>query len=106
MNYSFRYHFANMVLSSYFTIDSLYHSRSSLNSSDFKSLFIRPYIDPETIKTGRILFHATKVYITNLKCVYNRRSLTYQLRSNIDDVPIDWKYNPYNHSTEEFETWS
>ena len=105
-DYSFRSHFANLVLSSSCTIDSLLHSRSSLHSSDFKSLFIRPYIDPETIKTGRILFHATKVFITNLKCVFNRRSLTYQLRSNIDDVPIDWKADPYNHSTEEFDTLS
>ena len=88
MYYSFRSHFANLVLSSLCTIDSLLHSRSSLHSSDFKSLFIRPYIDRETIKTGRIVFHATKVCITNLKCVFNRRSLTYQLRSNIDDVPI------------------
>ena len=48
-DYSFRSHFANRVLTSYCTIDSILHSRSSLHSSDFKSLFIRPYIDPETI---------------------------------------------------------
>ena len=86
-------------------IDSLLHSRSSLHSSDFESLLIRPYIDPETIKTGRILFHATKVCINNLKCVFNRRSSTYQLRSNIDNIPIYWKADPYKHSTKEFETY-
>ena len=59
-DYSFRYHFANLVLSSSCTIGSLLHSRSSLHSSDFKFLCMRPYIDRETIKTGRILFHATK----------------------------------------------
>ena len=101
-DYSFRSHFANLVLSSSCMIDSLLLSRSSLHSSDFKYLFILPYIDTATIKTIRILFHATKVCITNLKCVFNRRSLTYQLRSNIDDVPINWKADPYNHSTEEF----
>ena len=60
MYYSFISHFSNLVLSGSCKIDSLLHSRSSLHSSDFKSLFIRPYIDRETIKTGRIVFHATK----------------------------------------------
>ena len=87
-------------------IDSLLHSMLSLHLSDFKSLSIRPYIDRETIKTGRILFHDTKVCITNLKCVFNRRSSTYQLRSNIDYVLIDCTSDHYNHSTEEFKTWS
>ena len=62
---------------------------------------------------GHLFIHQTlspylydHILITNLKCVFNRRSLTYQLRSNIDDVPIYWKADPYNHSNEEFETWS
>ena len=41
-----------------------------------------------------------------IQCVFNRRSLTYKLHSNIDVVPIDWKADPYTHSTEEFDTWS
>ena len=85
------------------------HSRSSLQSSDFKSIFKRQYIDHETIKTGHSIFKTTRV-CTNLKCVFNRRSLTYQNRYYIDDVNIiiiiDWKAGSYNHSTEEFEAWS
>ena len=61
-DYSFISHYANLVLSSSCATDTLINSRSLLQSSTYKSLFIRQYIDPPTIKAGRILFHASKAH--------------------------------------------
>ena len=53
-DYSFISHYANLVYSSSCATDTLINSRSLLQSSTYKSLFIRQYIDPPTIKAGRI----------------------------------------------------
>ena len=82
------------------------NSRSLLQSSTYTSLFIRQYIDPPTMKTGRILFHASKAHCHDLKCVLNRRTLTYQLRSPLISGRIDWKSNPYLSTGVELESWS
>ena len=105
-DYSFISHYANLVLSSSCATDTLIKSRSLLQSSTYKSLFIRKYIDPPTIKAGRILFHASKAHCHDLKCVFNRRTLTYQLRSPLTSGRIDWKSNPYLPTDVEIESWS
>ena len=105
-DYSFISHYANLVLYSSCATDTLINSRSLLLSSTYKSLFTRKYIDPPTIKAGRILFHASKAHCHELKCVFNRRTLTYQLRSPLTYGRIDWKSNPYLPTDVEIESWS
>ena len=77
---------------------------------DIIYIYILPYLYAHIFimkpNTVRILFHSTKVCITNLKCVFNRSSLSYQLFSNINSVPIDGQSDSYNNSTNEFEKWS
>ena len=75
-DYSFISHYANLVVSSSSIIDSLINSRSDLQPTDFKSLFIRPFIASDIMKIGRIYFHASKSSLTKFKCVLNMRSLS------------------------------
>ena len=110
-DYSFISHCANLVVSSSCIIYSLINSRSDLQPTDFKSLFIRPFIASDIMKIGRIYFHASKSSLTKFKCVLNMRSLSYQLRnlintSNSETYGIDWKSNPYIPDVNEFLQWS
>ena len=109
--YSLISHYANLVLSSAFTTDSLLNSRSSLQLTDLKTLFIRPFIPSDTIKIGRIYFHSSKSIMTKYKCVFNRYKLSYELRlfttnSHSDIKVIDWKSNPYIPDDNECIQWS
>ena len=63
-DYYFISQFANLVLSSSCTIDSLLHSRSSLHSSDFKSLCIHPYIYRETIVRLVVFYFMPPKYVS------------------------------------------
>ena len=81
------------------------NSSSLLQSSTFKSLFIRQYIDPPSIKADRIFFRASKAHCHDLKCVFNRRTLNYQLRSPLTSGRIDWKSNPCLPTDVELESW-
>ena len=110
-SYSFRSHYVNLSLSSLCISDSLLNSRSTLINSSFKNLYVRPYLEPATLKTGRIYFHAHKSSLTELKCVFNKSTNIYELRplkhrENSSSMYIDWKGDPYIPNDEEHSIWS
>ena len=110
-SYSFRSHYVNLSLSSPCISDSLLNSRSTLINSSFKNLYVRPYLEPATLKTGRIYFHAHKSSLTELKCVFNKSTNIYELhplkhRENSSSMYIDWKCDPYILNDEEHSIWS
>ena len=105
-NYSFISQYANLVLSSSCATDTLMNYRSLLQSYTYISLFICQYIDPPTIKTGRIIFLSSKDHCHDLKCVFSRRTLTYQLRSPFTSDRIYWKSNPYLSTDIDLDYWS
>ena len=110
-SYSFRSHYVNLSLSSPCISDSLLNSRSTLINSSFKNLYVRPYLEPATLKTGRIYFHAHKSSLTELKCVFNKSTNIYELRplkhrENSSSMYIDWKCDPYIPNDEEHSIWS
>ena len=80
---------------------------SSITSSKFSHIFIRPFLSNETILTGKIYFHAYKSSLTKHKCIFNRRSAHYELRLlAANDSHLDWKATPYIPSTDELEIWN
>ena len=110
-NFSFRSHFANITLSSPCISDSLINSNSKLISSNYESLYIRPYIDASLLKLKRIYFHASKSSLTDLRCVFNKSSSTYQLRPIIQSSEsstsrIDWKCKPFIPDEKLLSIWS
>ena len=68
-SYSIRSHYINLSLSSPCISDSLLNSRSTIINSSFNNLYVIPYLEPATIQTGRIYFHAHKSSLTELKCL-------------------------------------
>ena len=69
-------------------------------------MYVRPYLEPATIKTGRIYFHAHKSSLAELKCVFNKSTKTWELhplvhRENLSSMYIDYKCDPYISNDEE-----
>ena len=91
-NISFKSHYANIDLISPCVRDSFLKISSSITSSKFSHIFIRPFLSNETILTGKIYFHAYKSSLTKHKCIFNRRSAHYELRlPTANDSRLDWK---------------
>ena len=109
--YSFRSHYVNLSLSSPCISDSILNSHSTLINSSFKNMYVRPYLELATLKTGRIYFHAHNSSLTELKCVFNKSINIYELRplkhrENSSSMYIDWKFDPYIQNDVEHSIWS
>ena len=79
--------------------------RSALLDSDYKKLFIKPYLDKDVIKNGKILYHAIKSNkIDNCKCRLNRRNNKYELYTITDKQT---KYiDPIQITEQQLNTWT
>ena len=65
-NFSFRYNYVNIHLKYHCIGDSIFNSHRKLISSTIKSLYIKTFLDSETLKTEGI-YHAYKSSLNDLK---------------------------------------
>ena len=95
---SFNSHYAQSIF-----ISSIH----CLKQSVYSKLFIRKSVDNKTLIHGKILYHAIKSkYVLYHKCVFNRFSNTYELRSiNSHTKRIDWSVNPLLISDDNIEKY-
>ena len=112
MHYKLLFHVAlcKNYLSSPCIYDSILNSRSTLINSSFKNIYVRPYLELATIKTGRIYFLANKFSLTELKCVINKSTKTYEIRplkhrENSSSMYINWKCDTYIPNDEDNSSW-
>lgn len=76
------------------------------NSKKHSNLFCHSSLPPAEIKRGSILFHAIKSnFVTNHKCVLNKRNNTFELRHIVDDK-VNWKNDPLSISDSKLSEWS
>ena len=73
----------------------------------YSKLFIWKSVDNKTLLHGNILYHAIKSkYVLDHKCVFNRFSNIYELRSiNSHTKRIDWSVNPLSRSDDNIEKY-
>ena len=104
-----RYNFKNIEISfnSHYAQSLFISSIHCLKQSVYSKLFIRKSVDNKTLLHDKILYHSIKSkYVLYHKCVFNRFSNTYELRSiNSHTKRIDWSVNPLSISDDNIEKY-
>ena len=81
-----------------------------LANSDYASLFIRNSLDNDTLRHGRILYHALKsdyIHLDDYKCVLNIVNNKYELRSDLTNSnKVDWSNQLLSISDVDLIKWS
>ena len=69
---------------------------------------MRKSLDIKIVRQGKILYHTIKSnYVTNYKCVLNRISNTYELRTLIQNTSnINWSNEPLIIPSTNLDTWT
>ena len=107
-----RYNYNNIELfvNSKFAKSQFLSARKLLSNSDYASLFIRSSLDNDTLRHGRILYHALKsdyIHLDDYKCVLNRFNNKYELRSVLTNSnKVDWSNQPLSISDVDLLKWS
>ena len=107
---SFRSHFCNIILSSPCASDALLRCRSLLAKCPlYDKLFIRPYLEWEVVKMGRLFYHVFKSeLLPGYKSIFNYRTNVYEIRKlkMFNDKSItDWKSSAYIPTADEIIKW-
>ena len=103
----FNYNRATIFFSNKFA-KSLFLSNKTIKDSCYNSIFIRNYVNLETVRRGKMLYHATKAnLISNCKSVFNHKSSDYELRQLLPNSnSVNWKGDSLKISISDFESWS
>ena len=82
-------------------------NKHKIHNSIYNSLFIRTYLSIESVRRGRVLYHATKAnLIENAESVFNNKNSKYELRKlNKVTTSINWKDEPIEISMTDYNSW-
>ena len=91
------------------SFSSLYSKNLFLNlkfkDTSYSELFKMQSLPTETRKLGLLYYHAIKsCSITSHKSVFNNRTMSYELRTIVNDN-IDWKSANYSPTSVELSSW-
>ena len=104
----FNYNRATIFFSNKFAKSLFLSNKTMIKDSCYNSIFIRNYVNLETVRRGKILYHTTKAnLISNCKSVFNHKSSDYELRQLLPNSnSVNWKGDSLKISTSDFESWS
>ena len=106
----YNYNNIELFVNSKFAKSKFLSERQLLSNSDYASLFIRSSLDNDTLRHGRILYHALKsdyIHLDDYKCVLNRFNNKYELRSVLTNSnKVDWSNQPLSISDVDLLKWS
>ena len=106
----YNYNNIELFVNSKFAKSQFLSERQLLSNSDYASLFIRSSLDNDTLRHGRILYHALKsdyIHLDDYKFVLNRFNNKYELRSVLTNSnKVDWSNQPLSISDVDLLKWS